>query len=551
MAKILVVDDIMDNVKLLVYHLSDEGYDTVSAYCGKQAIEVAKAELPDVILLDFVMPDIDGVEVCKELKRFPLTRDIPIIMVSARDDDDSVIKGLDAGAQDYIVKPYNWPIVAARVRSAVRIKKAHDTIDSMNEQLCQAKQAAESACTAKSEFLANMSHEIRTPMTAILGYADTLLDKDLTDAEKVKAVYTIQKNGGFLLELINDILDHAKIEAGKMTLHRETCSLLEIINTVEGLMSVRAKQKEIGFHIEYVPPISDIVSTDPTRLKQILINLTGNAIKFTEHGDVRLVVRLAEAFIDPKDQQEHSMLQIDVMDTGIGMNNSQSQKIFNQFAQADSSTTRQFGGSGLGLIISRKLAQFLDGSVDLVFSESGIGSQFRATVSVGPTSGLKMVDNPLEARVVQPIVKVSAIAKPIEQSRILLVEDGLDNQRLLSYILRKGGADVSVANDGKQGAHIALTALEENRPFDVILMDMQMPIMDGYEATRLLREKDYHWPIVALTAHAMASDRIKCIKAGCDDYLTKPVDREQLFDVIKTQMATKPLEVEVAAAAPA
>ncbi len=548
MSKVLVVDDVIDNVKMLASYLEDEGYEVVTAYRGQQAIEVAKTELPDVVLLDFQKPGMNGIEVCRELKRFPPTRDIPIIMVSARDDDDAIINGLDAGAQDYIAKPYNWPIVAARLRSAVRIKKAYDTIDGINAQLDRAMREAESACNAKSEFLANMSHEIRTPMTAILGYADTLLDKDLTESEMIIAVHTIQKNGDFLLELINDILDHAKIEAGKLTLHCKSCSLLKIVNTVEGLMSVRAKQKEIGFHVEFINPIPNLINTDPTRLKQILINLTSNAIKFTSHGDVRIVVRLGDSVLDPISREQHATIQLDVMDTGIGMNKNQSKKIFNQFVQADSSTTRLFGGSGLGLCISRKLAQHLGGDVTLAFSEPGIGSQFRTLVTVGRASDLQMLDNPLAARVVQPVALVTLIEKSLDQARILLVEDGMDNQRLISFILRKAGADVSVANDGKQGAHIALTALADNRPFDVILMDMQMPVMDGYEATRLLRAKEYVWPIVALTAHAMATDRVKCTKAGCDEYLTKPVNREKLFDVIRTQMAAKTIEAVAALA---
>jgi len=544
--KILVVDDAVENVKLLAYHLSDEGYEVISAYCGQQAIQVAQTKLPDVILLDFMMPHMSGIEVCNKLKRYPETRNTPIIMVSAADDDDAIIQGLDAGAIDYIIKPFSWPIVAARVRSALRIKKAHDTIDEINAQLDQAKRDAESACTAKSEFLANMSHEIRTPMTAILGYAETLLDIDITASETVNAVHTIQKNGAFLLELINDILDHAKIEAGQMTLDHKYCSLLEIISTVEGLVNLCAKEKKIGFHVEYIRPIPDFINTDPTRLKQILLNLIGNAIKFTAHGDVRLVIRLGDTMFHPANQQQHTMIQFDVMDTGIGMDEHQSKIIFDQFAQADSSTTRRFGGSGLGLNISRKLAQYLDGDVELVFSESGVGSQFRALISAGPTTALKMFDSPMEVKIVHPTATVSPVAKSLAQARILLVEDGMDNQRLISFILQKSGVDVSVANDGKQGAHIALTALLDNRPFDLILMDMQMPVMDGYEATRLLRERDYIWPIVALTAHAMAEDREKCIQAGCDEYLTKPVNREKLLDVIQAQIAAKPVQPESA-----
>ncbi len=390
-----------------------------------------------------------------------------------------------------------------------------------------AAESAESADRAKSEFLANMSHEIRTPMTAILGFAENLLDSSQSKSEKLNCIQTIRRNGKYLLGLINDILDLSKIEAGKATIERQSTQPCRIVAEVAALMRVRADAKGLPFNIEYTGVIPQTIRCDVTRLRQILINLIGNAIKFTEVGAVCLVTRLV-------DDGDEPYLQFDVIDTGCGLIQEQEAKLFQPFMQADTSTTRKFGGTGLGLTISKRFAALLGGDIVLLTTAIGVGSTFRATVATGSLDGVKMLEDPMSATVVpdDAVAVARAPRSDLHGCRILLAEDGPDNQRLISFVLKKAGAEVTVEENGQLAFDAALTARDHNEPFDVILMDMQMPVMDGYEATARLRQEGYTGPIIALTAHAMSSDREKCINAGCDDYATKPVDRQELIETI-------------------
>jgi len=534
-AKVLVVDDNEFNVKLLAYNLEDEGYEVLVSFSGHQALEMTKKENPDLILLDIMMPEMDGFEVCRRLKADPQTRDIPVIMVTARTLDEDMIQGLDAGAQDYITKPFDWPIVAARVRSAVRSKHALDTIARMNRQLSEAKREAEAATMAKSQFLANMSHEIRTPMTAILGFSENLLDEKLSREEQINAIHTIHRNGEYLLNLINDILDLSKIEAGRMAIERIACAPCQTIAEVASLMQVRAEGKRLKFAIEYEGAIPETIQTDPIRLRQILINLVGNAIKFTEVGSVRLVTRFVP-------DQAYPMMQFDVIDTGIGMTEKEAAGLFKSFVQADTSMARKYGGSGLGLTISKRFAEMLGGDINIIEAQPGSGTHFRAVVASGSVSGVKMLDDPKTATVIKATTKnIGEKAKDLD-CRILLAEDGRDNQRLISHILKKAGAEVRVVENGKLAVEAVRQSRQGGDAVDIVLMDMQMPVMDGYEATSLLRSEGFDSPIIALTAHAMAGDREKCLQAGCDEYLTKPVDRKKLAQTIQ-QFLREPVAV--------
>ncbi len=521
MAKVLVVDDIQDNVKLLSYDLSDLGHEVVVAYSGAEGLKVAAKERPDCILLDVMMPEMDGYEVCRRLKDSSHLKSIPVIMVTAKSLDEDVVKGLDAGADDYVVKPVNLKIVEARIRSAVRVKRAMDTITAMNGKLEEAKVTADEASRSKSEFLANMSHEIRTPMTAILGFSDVLLG-NVEKQENIDAIQTVKRNGEYLLELINDILDLSKIESEKLVVESMKTSVVSVVSDVASLMRVRATVQGLDLVINFETPIPETIDTDPTRLRQILINLVGNAIKFTEHGLVSLNCRMVK-------EQERDLLQIDVVDTGIGMSAKAICKLFKPFTQADNSTTRRFGGTGLGLAISKRLAELLGGTIS-VASDPGEGSTFSVTFEVGNLEGTPMLFSPTEAAMNQR--KISSRINARLACRILLAEDGPDNQRLLTFLLSKSGAEVVVADNGRIAIELALTAVTEGNPFDLILMDMQMPVMDGYTATRKLRNTGYESPIVALTAHAMKGDRDKCLAAGCNDYATKPVDYQVLINTI-------------------
>ena len=419
------------------------------------------------------------------------------------------------------------------------LEQANAALEQAIERANQMAVRAEAANCAKSEFLANMSHEIRTPMTAILGFAENLLDPDLPEPEKLSAVQTIQRNGNHLLRLINDILDISKIEAEKMTVEQIPCSPHQVAAEVVSLVGIRAEARGLALHVEFVGPIPEKIRTDPLRLRQILVNLLGNAIKFTETGGVRLLVRLAA------DGDERHM-QFDVLDTGIGITQDQAARMFQPFSQADASTTRQFGGTGLGLVISKRLAQLLGGDVVLVESQAGLGTRFRATVATGPLDGVRRIEGALNDKAVAVQSNTAAAPPPsgdqatrLAGIRILLAEDGPDNQRLIAFVLRRVGATVELADNGRIALDKALAASRGGQAFDVILMDMQMPEMDGYEATEQLRAADYRGRIIALTANAMAEDRRRCLDAGCDDYATKPVDRERLIEAIRLHMVRR------------
>jgi signal transduction histidine kinase/ActR/RegA family two-component response regulator len=413
-----------------------------------------------------------------------------------------------------IVKPLDRDLL----ERARRASEQTDQIAAIARDLECSRQLADAANQAKSEFLANMSHEIRTPMTAILGFADVLLETSPT-ADQADSIRTIRRNGEHLLMVVNDVLDLSKIEAGQMTVESIECDPLSIVGEVMSLLRVRAIDKKLVLKTEFHSQLPANIKSDPTRLRQILMNLVGNAVKFTPSGSVTVGVRLER-------QGDDGTFRVDVTDTGIGMNEEQQAMLFRPFQQGDGSISRKFGGTGLGLTISRKLARALGGDITAV-SEPGRGSTFTVRVATGSMAGVAMID---------PAVKVNtATAGPMTNTvmltdlRVLVAEDGLDNQRLLKFILERSGATVDLVGDGL----LALQAVQQKLGgYDVVLMDMTMPEMDGYEAAGELRRRNVHVPVIALTAHAMAGDRDKCLAAGCDDYVTKPIDRAALINAI-------------------
>jgi PAS domain S-box-containing protein len=407
------------------------------------------------------------------------------------------------------------------------------------EDLRKAKEAAEAAAMAKTQFLTNMTHEIRTPITAILGFAEILLES-IERPEDVVAANTIKRNGEYLLRIINDILDLSTIETGSFVTEQAKCSPFELINDVVSMMKVRSDSKGLPLLLEFNGPIPQTIRTDPIRMRQILINMIGNAIKFTEEGHICIRVQLAE------NDQNKSLLECKIIDTGIGMTEDQINRLFEPFTQGDTTTSRKYVGMGLGLALSKRMAGMLGGNITFS-SEQGKGSTFVLTVSTGPLEDVHMLQ--IADMYNDQSSSMPGIIPPVTQElsgHILLVEDGLDNQRLLSLILRKAGAKVTIANNGKDALE-KVTAEQkkcsaegiQTPPFNVILMDMQMPEMDGYEATWRLREMGYTDPIIALTANAMNYDREKCLGAGCNEYLTKPIDREILFSTISHYMSTE------------
>jgi signal transduction histidine kinase/FixJ family two-component response regulator len=404
------------------------------------------------------------------------------------------------------------------------LKELNDKVELLiterTQVLSVARDEAVAASRAKSSFLANMSHEIRTPLTSIIGFAELLSDPKGTVHDKTDAATTIIRNGRHLLEVINDILDLSKIETRQLETERIEVALPELLSDVEALAAGRAKAKSLKFTIAHHLPLPPALSTDPVRLKQILLNFCSNAIKFTSQGEVRIDVHHDTA-------RQH--LRFDVSDTGIGISAHQIDRLFKPFAQADVSTTRQFGGTGLGLYISKQLADLLGAEIK-VNSKPGKGSCFSVSVPVNRVAKpLEMLTDSRDFEDFhRPSFEVTSIEVPELSGRVLLAEDGIDNQRLLSTYLRQAGLTVDVAGNGKVAVAQALS-----NDYALILMDIQMPLMDGIEATMYLRAEGYQGPIVALTANVMQSDVARYRQCGCDDVLAKPVDRLRFYKVLQ------------------
>ncbi len=388
------------------------------------------------------------------------------------------------------------------------------------EDLVRAKVAAEAANRAKSEFLANMSHEIRTPMAAITGFAELLMSREWSEPERREHLGTIQRNAESLLAIINDILDLAKIEAERFQLEQVDWSPRQVVEDVEKLMRNQAEQKHLDLKVKYVEPLPSMIHTDPVRLRQILVNLVGNAIKFTHTGGVQVTVRCAPG------EMGRSRLQFEVTDSGIGINTEALRDLFEPFTQVDMSSTRRFGGTGLGLSISKRLAEMLGGRI-AVESEPGKGSTFTLTIDAGLPERLGTPNS-------LPETGKRSVPEMCQSlhGRVLLAEDTPEMVRLVQRTLETTGLDLDLAENGLLACEMAMAAKAAGEPYDLILMDIRMPVMDGYEATRRLRNDGWKGPIVALTAHSMRGDCEKCLEAGCDDYLSKPVSRPDFFRIL-------------------
>ncbi|MES2963983.1 MAG: response regulator [Bdellovibrionota bacterium] len=386
------------------------------------------------------------------------------------------------------------------------------------EALLEAQQVAEAANQAKTSFLANMSHEIRTPLNSILGFTELMMMPDLSGADRFSSLVTVKRNGQQLLKIIDEILDISKVEANRLEVEAIEVDLRQMFAELQSNFELQARDKGLRFLIACQNGIPSRVMTDPTRMKQILHNLVGNAIKFTAEGEVEVRVQWQPGH-DGKGK-----LQCFVRDTGVGIDAESAAKLFQPFTQADSSTTRKYGGTGLGLALARKLARALGGDVLLDSSHKAGGSVFRVDLAVDviPYSGFWEYSDRVDPK--ESGIEKTDRAQRLFGIKVLVVDDACDNRTLMSRFLTGAGAEVACAEHGREGVDKALAG-----SFDVILMDIQMPILDGYAATQELRNNGYDRPIIALTAHALKEERERSLSAGCDDHLTKPIDRNTLI----------------------
>lgn len=387
------------------------------------------------------------------------------------------------------------------------------------EELKKSKELAEAANLAKSVFLANMSHEIRTPLTSIIGFSDAALDDDQTMQQRVESLRSIRNSSEHLLHLINNILDFSKIEAGELDIEQTTYNPQQLIGEVASIVSGLAQKKNLTLTVNHAYPLPEQITTDPLRLKQILLNLCSNAIKFTDTGTVKINVHY---------DQVQSEIKFTVSDNGIGMTEEQIAHIFKPFKQADASITRRYGGTGLGLSLSQRLAGLLNGKL-LVRSEAGKGSEFELSLQMQNTPVRFVNANDQAASIAMHSGAESATQKL--SGSILLVEDNEINQKIIQRFLEIMGATVSIVDNG---ASAVTQALQQH--YDLIYMDMQMPGVSGIDAIRQLRAAGYTKPIVMLTANATLEDRAQSKQAGCNDFITKPIDRQQLYAITATYL---------------
>jgi len=524
-ARVLVVDDDPILREFAISHLTSPSMEVCVAEDGLIAMEALRKSNFDVALVDLDMPNVNGFELMEAMGRDPRLMDVPVVVITGRDDMEAIDLAFAAGATSFVVKPINWRLITHQLAYVLRNSRSEAAIR-------QARAAAESASRAKSVFLANMSHEIRTPLNGVIGLAGALGRTELS-GEQFEMVSLIRQSGQTLERFLTDILDVSKIEAGKLSLQVDTFDLHEAIEAAVHLMQTASNEKCLNFSLSFGTNARGLFKGDVVRIRQIVSNLVSNAVKFTKEGGVAIQVEV----IEPENDGEAATLVIKVSDTGIGFDNEARARLFHRFEQADGSITREFGGTGLGLSICKALTEMMGGTIS-VMSVPDEGSTFLVKLPLSRSMSLDTFDIRSET---QPATETPPATDEIEPSRllrILLAEDHPTNQRVVAMILQPYGVDLTVVENGVK----ALEAFEAGK-FDVVLMDMQMPEMDGLKATQAIRVLELtaqlpRTPIAMLSANAMKEHVEQALDAGCDVHIAKPVTPESLVRGIQAALAS-------------